>query len=133
MGSWPRLEVVVRNGAQSLRVGDGGVRRAAQVHEERFAWLGRRVAPDRDGDGGRAVASSDGRGARRAVVVAACDGRSVCGRVVDADVLTARGGQRNREGRDLITSGTFGNRDVVDAQGRRRVVVGDRTETLRIS
>ncbi len=124
--------VVVEDSAHTLRVGDGGVDRVAQVDEEGLVYLNDVVAVDGDRDClGEHAGSEDQRAAGRDVVHAGGCGAVRCG-VVYGDRVDAGLGERDCEhcvnGRASVA---FGHADIVD-RDVGHVVVEDGAHALRV-
>ncbi len=132
VGDGEARRVVVQDRPLALRVTQGGIDRAREVDDERLVGLEHAVAE-------HAHAHRLARGPRREDdrrrprnVVRPGRGRAVGGRVVDSHDPPTGGGERDGEAGDRRPRVAFRDRDVVDRNRRRRVVVVDRARALSV-
>src|SRR5262249_35433648 len=124
--------VVVEDRPRPRPGGDRRVCRGRQVDGERLVRLERRVAVDGDGErlGGHPGGDGEQRRGDRDVVAGGGRGAGV-GRRGEGEGLPADRREGDGEGRRGGAAVPLDHADAVDAQGRDRVVVGDRARPGR--
>ena len=127
-----RHGIVVGDRAETLAVGDRGVRRVGEVDEVALVRLVQGVAVDGDGDGLRRFACQEDEGSAGAEVVARRRRGSVRRRVVDRHGPPADRAERDREVGHHGAAVALRDRDVVDRERGLRIVVVDRAQALPV-
>ena len=127
-------EVVVDDGADALTIGDDGIGRVGHIDDEVLVGLRRGVAIDQHGERIRRTAGGNGLAGQRVLRVIAGLGSGAIGRgdVERHAARTCGCRQADREAETGRAGIAFVERDIVDREVRRSVVVDDRAQALAI-
>ena len=121
-----RHAVVVDDRGLALGVGDGCVGRAGEVDEERFVRLKNNVPDDVDRGGRARLAGTEAHRAIGGNVIRRSRRCAVHSGIVERDAGITRIGQAQRESKRRRATIAFIGADVIDADRRLRVVIGNR-------
>ena len=119
-----RGTVVVDDRARASGGGEGGVGWVGENDGKGLVGLVNRVAVDGDGDGFSRLTGIKGeRGGWDGHVVRRCGSCAIGGRIIDSHCSAAGGGERHREVGVGGAAVALGDRDIIDGERRKRVVV----------